>query len=89
MASGREGEVCGGAGRARATGKISRRVGVWGRRSACLLCLPSLAGARWPLSAPETQRGDFVCAVCDSLLQVSVCGCTVQTSLTVEEVRKY
>ena len=70
LGSEREEEVCVGAGQVREMGKIWRRGRAWGRRSACLLCLPSLAGARWLLNAPETQqrrRLGMLCVSCDIL----------------------
>lgn len=54
------GEVFGDEGRVMERGMIWRRDGVWGLCSACLLCLLALAGARWPLNAPETQPEERV-----------------------------
>lgn len=54
-ASGKEDDVCGGAGRVKEMWMILRMGGAWGLHSACLLCLPSLAGALWPLNAPATR----------------------------------
>lgn len=48
-------EVCGNVGWVRETGKILRG-GAWGLHSACLLYLPCLSGARWPLNAPEREE---------------------------------
>lgn len=49
------GEVFGDEGQVRERGMITRRDGVWGLCSACLVCLPALVGARSPLNAPERQ----------------------------------
>lgn len=52
----RKEEVCGDAAPVRETGMKLRRVWALSQCYACLLCLPSLAGAHWPLGAPTTQK---------------------------------
>lgn len=57
LASEMEGEVCGGEGWVRMTKRVLMKDVVWGRRSACLVCLLRLDGARWPSNAPvKAQR---------------------------------